>query len=163
MTPTVRRVLGLLSFASSIFGQTFEVNDRNGVPAITVSDVRMFRYSDYFKKEIPDFRGTVKNVSGRILLRVSITGIVDMKDGSVVEFTVGNACDNGTAPCDLRADFIHDAQTMFGQPSKFYREDFESVEFTLDAKQLKTEPGFISLASSPKMKGASMITWLRNL
>jgi hypothetical protein len=135
-------VTGGLLFATLTLGQTFEVKDRNGVPVITVSDVKMFRYSDYFKRDIPDFRGTVKNVSGRILLRVSITGVVHKKDGSVVKFTVANACDKGIAPCDLRADFTGDAQTMFGQPSKFYPEDFESVEFTLEAKQLKTEQCF---------------------
>jgi hypothetical protein len=142
MTLTVRNILSLLLFSGLTSGQTFEVNDRNGVPLITVSDVMMFRYSDYFKKDIPDFRGTIKNVSGRILLRVSITGIVHMKDGSAVRFTVGGACDKGAPPCDLGEDFVHEAQTMFGQPSKFYQEDFESVEFTLEAKQLKTEAGF---------------------
>lgn len=70
---------------------------------------------------------------------MSITGIVHKKDGSVVKFTVA-ACDKGNPPCDLREDYIHDSQTMFGQPSKFYPEDVERVEFTLG--QVKGQPGF---------------------
>jgi hypothetical protein len=129
-----RSILSLLLFAAFTFGQTFEVKDRNGAPAITVSGVKMFRYSDYFGKEIPDFKAALKNVSGGRLLRVSITGIVHKKDGSLVKFNLGG---------DFQEDSIHDATYMFGQPTKFWPEDLDSVEFTLEkAERLTTKDGF---------------------
>src|SRR5450759_3766978 len=96
-------LLSFFLFTTLILGQTFQVKDRNGTPVVTVSRVQMFRYSDYFKDYIPDFQGTVKNVSGERLLQVSIGGIVHKKDGSVVNFTLENGC--GTRACDFETEF----------------------------------------------------------
>lgn len=138
-----RCILCLIIFAVFVSGQTVEVKDRNGVPVVTVSAVQMFRYSDYFKEDIPDFHGTVKNISGEKLLRVSITGTVHKKDGSVVKFNLDSACGASVAPCDFQKDFVHEATYLFPQPWPFKPGDFDSIEFILEkAQRLNTKDGF---------------------
>jgi hypothetical protein len=114
----------------------FEVKDRSGAPTITLSALKMFRYSDYFKQDIPAFEGTLKNVSGGRLLRVFINGVVHKKDGSVIHFDLCTAC-------DFEKDSAHEVSYAFGQPTKFYPADFDSVAFTLEkAERLRVEDGF---------------------
>jgi hypothetical protein len=83
-----------LLFSTSAFGQIFEVKNREGALVATVSEVKMFRYSDAFEQEIPEFRGVLKNVSGENLLNVAAIGIVHRKDGAVVRFKVSGFTEN---------------------------------------------------------------------
>jgi hypothetical protein len=62
------------------------VSDRNGVPVLTISDIKMFRRST------PAFQGVVKNVSGAGLTLDNLSGTVHKTDGSTVQFTFG-VCD----------------------------------------------------------------------
>jgi hypothetical protein len=41
----MRHIAILLALATLTFGQTFEVKDRNGIPVVMVSEIKMFRYS----------------------------------------------------------------------------------------------------------------------
>jgi hypothetical protein len=133
----------------------FEVTDRSGAPAITLSTWKMFRYSDYFKQDIPAFEGTLKNVSGGRLLRMFITGVVHKKDGSVIRFDLCTAC-------DFETDSVHEVSNAFGQPTKFYQADFDSVAFTLEkAERLKVEDGFHFSGFVANDEWCLTITWQR--
>src|SRR6266446_7422383 len=82
--------LSFLCFRFPLSGQTFEVKDRNGILVVTISDVKMFRFSSHFKTDIPDLQGIVKNVSGvDLTLDLSLDelkGTVYTKAGTVEEF-----------------------------------------------------------------------------
>ena len=145
--PMICCTVTLLMMASLTFGQTFEVKDRNGALVLSVANVKLFRYSDYFKKEIADFQGTIKNLSGESLLRVSITGIVHKKDGSVVEFTPDVCRSPPSLPprplYDCDENSIYDSRCPFGQPSPFTSAEFESLNFRLDsAERIRRTDGF---------------------
>jgi hypothetical protein len=49
----MRHSLLLLTLVTLTFGQTLEVKDRNGIPLVTISDVKMFRYSSKLGQNIP--------------------------------------------------------------------------------------------------------------
>jgi hypothetical protein len=135
------RYVSFLAVAVSAFGQTFELKDRKGTTVVTIDDVKMFRFSNYFKETIPVFQATVKNVSGEKLLGVSIVGTVHKKDGTVVEFRP-YICDT-LIFCDFPKSFSHETTYPFGQPWPLYPADFVSVEFALQsAKRLTTKDGF---------------------
>src|SRR5258708_2073828 len=89
--------------AGVAFGQTYELKDRQGMTVLTLDNVKMSRYSDYFKEEIPAFQGTVKNVSGETLSSVSIVGTVHKKDGTIVRFVVGALGSLGNFPIRLHS------------------------------------------------------------
>jgi hypothetical protein len=134
-------VAGLLLFATLATGQKFELKDRNGVPRITIEDVNMFRYSDYFKESIPVFQGTVKNASSENLFGVSVAGFVRKKDGTVIRFKP-YICGTSTS-CDTLKTFVHETTYPFGQPWPFRPAEFDSVEFVLEsAQRVTTKDGF---------------------
>lgn len=136
-SPRLKTRLTLILFvmASSIVGQTFEVKDRNGAVVLIVDNVKMFRYSEYFKEDIPDFQGTVKKVSDDRLFGVSICGIVHRKDGGTVKFDLA-------IEDDSKRGWTHKAIYPFRRPWPFQPADFDSVEFMLDrAQRLTTEEG----------------------
>ena len=81
----MRHSLLLLTLVTLTFGQTLEVKDRNGIPLVTISDVKMFRYSSKLGQNIPQFQGVLKNISGATL-NVTLTGTIHKKDGSVETF-----------------------------------------------------------------------------
>lgn len=120
------------------FGQTFQVKDQHGVPVITISDVKMFRHSEYFKEDIPVFEGVITNISGEDLWGISILGIVDKKDGSIVEFDLASICEQlgSRFGCNFPKDFSLKATHVFmpsgSKPWPFRRSEFESVEFFPD-------------------------------
>jgi hypothetical protein len=43
----------LFVIAATAYAQTFVVKDRNGVPAVAIRDVAMFRYSDSYGCDVP--------------------------------------------------------------------------------------------------------------
>lgn len=109
------------------FGQTFEVKDRNGILVMKVNEIKMFRYSSYFKKDIADFRCSLKNISGDDLKTVTLRAIVHQKDGSKVEFPFNvNVCD----VCDFRKGSAVRATHQFLE-GPYTSDDLESVEFAL--------------------------------
>jgi hypothetical protein len=71
----MRHSLLLLTLVTLTFGQTLEVKDRNGIPLVTISDVKMFRYSSKLGQNIPQFQGVLKNISGATL-NVALTGTI---------------------------------------------------------------------------------------
>ena len=134
-----------VALASLVFGQTFEVRSRSGDPVVAIENVKMFRYSDYFKEDIPEFRGIIRNVSKEKLLNVSIVGRVHKKDGTVLTFKPSSVSGKALSglPSSLPEDFVHDAAYAFSQPWPFKPADFDSVEFILEtAQRLTTKPGF---------------------
>jgi hypothetical protein len=128
----------LFLLASSVLGQTLpqtlEVKDKNGVTVIKIEDVKLSRYSDYFKEEIPIFRGMVHNVSGSRLLTLSVVGSIHTKNGNAFEFTLDSICKSSLA-CDLDKDAVVEATYSFSQPWKFMPPDIESVELVLKKGQ----------------------------
>ncbi len=131
----------LLLFVSVGYGQTYEVKDRSGIVLLKISNIKMFRYSNYFKEDIPVFQATVANVAGEKLLGVSVAGTVRKKDGSIVKFSLDSICKDRS--CDLEKDSVHNATFPFLQPWPFSQADIQSVEFSLAAaKHLRTIEGF---------------------
>lgn len=128
----------LFLFASSVLGQTLpqtlEVKDKNGVTVIKVEGVKLSRYSDYFKEEIPIFRGIARNVSGSRLLTLSVVGLIHTKNGNVFNFTLDSIC-KGSFGCDLEKDASVETTYSFSQPWQFMPPDIESVELVLKKGQ----------------------------
>lgn len=152
MNTSMRTALMMFMLITSVFGQSFEVKDRNGVPVVKIDNVKMFRYSDYFKEDTPAFQGTVTNITDEKLFGVSIVGNVHKKDGTGVKFKLDSVCERYVeglsrpitlSPCDFPKGFTHKATQPFMRPWPFTPGDFDSVDFTLEsAQRLTTEDGF---------------------
>ena len=116
--------------ATAASAQTYVVKDRNGVPTVAISDVEMFRYSEYFGKRVPEFRATVKNIVGRewsVTFRdVPISVTVHRKDGSSKTFLA--ATDLGFLGGFLK-DATASASHTFEEPFPYTEADFASVAF----------------------------------
>jgi hypothetical protein len=124
-------------FTSIVLGQTFDVKDRNGVPMVTISDVKMFRHES--KQDIPSIRATVTNVSGETLKTVQLAGIVRKKDGSTVSFWLDTPVIS-CSYCIFRKDSVTTVKQEFPEPWPFTEQDFESVSFVFsDAWQSPQE------------------------
>ena len=130
----MRRALPFLTFAALSFGQTFEVKDRNGIPLVIISEVKMFRHSSKLDRDIPFLQGTLTNISGAAL-KAALMGTLRKKDGEVGTFPVGIAIDNTflpctvTDPCDFEKDSPREIVYPFPQPW-FSEGDVQSVEFS---------------------------------
>src|SRR5437870_1041492 len=66
-----------VSLAATL-GQTFQVKDRNGIAVVTISDIKLFRYSTILNQTVPHFQGTLTNNTNE-RLHVSIIGTVHKK------------------------------------------------------------------------------------
>jgi hypothetical protein len=140
----------LLGTAVGCLGQTFEIRDRTGIPVIMIQSVKMVRYSEYFKTEIPTFQAIVQNISGEKLFNVVIVGLLHMKDRSIVKFRLD-------ARNDLPKNFTYEANgasfkldgsdsvdagyvpvNAMAPPWPLKPADFDSVEFYLGSAQRYT-------------------------
>ena len=144
----MRHSLLLLTLVTLTFGQTLEVKDRNGIPLVTISDVKMFRYSSKLGQNIPQFQGVFKNISG-VTLNVALTGTIHKKDGSVETFPIGILIDSppvlgvdepeasdiyvipctASDPCGSKNNSPYEIAYSFPQPW-FSERDVQSVEFS---------------------------------
>lgn len=120
----MRCILSFLAFLSLAFGQTFAVKDRNGAPAVLISDMTVS----------PELHGSVKNVSGENLSAVLITITVHMTGGKTVVLSLNS----------LRSRFAKDEVHPFSErwpPDS--PADIASVEFRLEsAIHVITTEGF---------------------
>lgn len=64
----------------------FEVRDRRGVTVLILDNITLFRYSDYFKMQIPEFVALMTNLTKEDLLDPVLLGIIHKQDGSQVKF-----------------------------------------------------------------------------
>jgi hypothetical protein len=129
----MRHSLLLLTLAALAFGQTSEVKDRHGVRLVTISNVKMFRYSSKLDQNIPFLQGVLTNVSGAAL-NVALIGTLHKKDGSVETFPIGIAIDNTFLPCTVPnpCEFEKDSprEIVYPFPQPWFAEgDVQSVEF----------------------------------
>ena len=146
----MRHIAILLALATLTFGQTFEVKDRNGIPVVMVSEIKMFRYSSYFNKDIADFQCAVKNISGKDLKAVALRAIVHKKDGSKVEFSFNvNVCD----VCDFRKDSILKATHEFLE-GPYTPEEFDLVEFAVPESWQSPEDKRLAAEAQAKKEAA---------
>jgi uncharacterized membrane protein len=126
-----------LTIARIAVGQSYELKDRHGIKVLTISDVRMFRYSEYFKQDIPEFKAQVTNVSGAALDFESgyIRAAVHKADGSIVEFQLGSPDRFDVLPKPTPHEVAH----CFFEPWPFVPADFVSVDFSLSASWVSPE------------------------
>src|ERR1700676_4294376 len=78
----------LLALATVIFGQTFELKDRHGIPVITIDNVTVFKHWEFQQEDLPYFAATVRNVSGENFSAMVFTATVRKKDGTTFDFKV---------------------------------------------------------------------------
>jgi hypothetical protein len=129
--------LCFLAIARIAAGQTYELKDRHGITVLTIGDVKMFRYSEYFKRDIPEFEARLTNVSGAALdfESQSIQAMVHKTDGSIVEFQVRTPEHFGVFPKPIP----HEVEHLFFEPWPFVPADFISVDFSLPASWMSPE------------------------
>jgi hypothetical protein len=130
-----RCIICALVFAAVMVGQTFELKDGNCTSLLSVSEVKMLRYSQYFGEDIPEFQASVKNISGGDLDVGAITATVHRKDGSKAEFSF-TVCPKATCRMDRDATMAV-SRTDFSPVLLFKRDDYDfgGVEFALSDSQ----------------------------
>jgi hypothetical protein len=155
----MRHVLVLVGLAALTFGQTFEVRDRNGIPMVAISDVKMTRYSG-----ITEFQGIVKNISGQDLKFVSLQVIAHKKDGSELRFEV-NVCDasrwataastGSTGGCDYEHSLFHKDSTQAARNPFLESDDFASeIGFSFPASWQSPEDERLAAEAQAKKEAA---------
>jgi hypothetical protein len=126
------RYLMLLALVGITFGETYQVKDRSGIAMVEIIDVKMFRYSDYFHKYIPDFKAVAKNIywkdwNNAPSYAIPLIVTVHKKDGSKADFPVSiDICFS----CDFLKDSTKPISHPFMEPHPYEQEDFESIEFS---------------------------------
>ncbi len=133
----MRFLLFVFVSTSLSFGQTYEVKDQHGIPVVTIGKVKLFRHSDYFKEDIPDFEAVVTNTSGQDLHTVPLIVTIHLKDGTTTDFQIRAA--GICSVCDLRMDATSKATHTFSKPWAYTPETFESIEFSLPNSFLSPE------------------------
>ena len=115
------------------YGRTSYIQDKTGQPILALNDTKLFRYSDYYKTDIPAFEGTIQNISGLPLHLYEVSAYVHKKDGSVAVFSVcggpGAYCQGGTLPINASKEVRYG----FVEPWPFTKDNFESVEFEISS------------------------------
>ena len=123
---TIGLVLGLT--VPAMLGETIELKDRHGIPLVALSDVKMFRYSDYFMGDGPEFQATVKNLTP-LDISVPLDVTIQYKDGSVQ--TLQNFISVGSRKIALKP--------FMAPPFPWTRENFSSVKFAVSDSFLSPE------------------------
>lgn len=80
---TIGLLLGLT--VPTMCGETIELRDRHGIPLVELSEVKMFRYSEYFKADVPEFQANVRNLTGTDI-NVPVDATIHYKNGTVKTF-----------------------------------------------------------------------------
>ena len=118
-----------LTLTIAAFGQAHKVKGPKGETVAEISDMKLFRHSDYFNDDVPAFEASVKNVSGRDVRSIPITATVHRKDGSTAEFsfTAVGICEG----CDFLMDSTAKVTHGFLKPWPFTPKDFDFVDFAV--------------------------------
>ena len=139
-----------------VAGKTFEIKDKHGLPVAQISDVRLFRYSDYFKKVIPDFKMKVRNTAGENLEgEVCFTAKIGKQDGSTVTFdlytyrTMQVGLESRTG---LRTDAEFIAEKQFTNPFPYGPENFKTL--TVELSMYWQSPEDLRIAAREKQRKA---------
>jgi hypothetical protein len=112
----------------SALAQRFEIKDRHNDVAIVLNEVKLTRYSTYFKEDIPEFTGFMRNVSGADLLQAAIVGSLEKTDGTVIRFPV-------FPERDIPKDLAGPVGYAFSRPWPFSAGEIKSVRFVLERAQ----------------------------
>jgi hypothetical protein len=62
--------------------EEIEIRDRHGIPLVRVADLKAFRYSAYFKKEIPEVGFTAHKLLGDDLTSIRLEIVIHRKDST---------------------------------------------------------------------------------
>lgn len=141
-----RHILFTFGLTTIALAQSFEVRDRNGIPVVSISNVKMFR------EDVPVFQATVTNILGTNVAMDPIKGTVHKKDGSTVEFSF-SVCD--VRWCDFEKDSVNEVSYSFPHPSPFTQADFDSVEFSFPSSWVSPEDRRIAAEAQAKKDSAA--------
>ena len=113
--------------------QKVDLKDRGGIRLVTITGIRTFRHSDYFKHDIPEFRATVRNDSGETMNPASIEVTVHKKDGSKAVFSLEAAA---CRDCKFLNGTTTETAREFLEPFPYTSDDFASVEISFSQSWL---------------------------
>ena len=121
----------LIIFCVTLQGQQrFEIKDRRAVPVLVLDDVKLLRYSDYFKTQIPEFTAVMTNIAGEDIINPVLTGTIHLRGGAMVRFPV--------YPTQVIPKTLAQGRVgySFLKPWSFSKEsDISGVEFRLEEAQ----------------------------
>ena len=101
-------------------GKIFEVEDRNGLPVLSITKLKLFRYSSASKSWIPEITFEVENISKNSLERLRYWAVISKKNGVVVDR-------------DFRMPYLHPVSKVPTKANHLVSiDEFESIKFELD-------------------------------